>query len=73
VTIARITTPGLAAMGLSVALLWGCLIGEQVLVRQATLERAQALHDIELLRRRQRSEPVSLPRLPLHPGVAARG
>ena len=71
-TIARITTPGLAAMGLSVALLWSCLIGEQVLVRQATLEKAQVLRDIELLRR-HRAAPVSVPRLPPRPGVTAQG
>ena len=59
--IARITGPGLAAIAIAVALLWGCVIGERVMVRRALAERARILRDIQLLQRRQRAEPVSLP------------
>lgn len=60
-TIAKITTPGLTAMGLSVTVLWSCLIGERILVRYAAQEQAQVLRDMNLLRQRYRSEPVSTP------------
>ena len=65
-TIAKITVPGLAALGVSVAMLWGCLIAERTLVRRAVLEQARVLHEIELLRQKQRAEPVAdpLPRIP---------
>ena len=66
-TIARITAPGLAAMGVSVALLWSCLIGERVLLRNAAGQQARVLHEINLLRQKQRSEPVSAPG-PQRPG-----
>ena len=71
--IAKITGQGLAAIGLSVALLWGCVLGESVMVRRALTERAHVLRDIELLQRRQRSEPVSLPshRIPQRVRVTA--
>jgi hypothetical protein len=58
--IAKITGQGLAAIGLSVALLWGCVLGERAMVRRALTERAQVLRDLERLQHR-RSEPVSLP------------
>jgi len=66
VTIAKITVPGLTAMGVSVLLLWGCLIGERVLARNAAVAQAQILREINLLRQKQRSEPAStpIPRLP---------
>ena len=65
-TIARITTPGLAAMGVSVTLLWSCLIGERVLMRNAAHEQTRLLHEMNLLRQKQRSEPASAP-LPVRP------
>jgi hypothetical protein len=58
--IAKITGQGLAAIGVSVALLWGCVLGEGAMVRRALTERAQVLREMERLQRR-RSEPVSLP------------
>lgn len=59
----KITGPGLAAIAVSVALLWGSVIGERLMVRRAVTERAQVLREIERLQRRQRSEPASLPSL----------
>ena len=61
VTVAKITTPGLAALGVSVALLWSCFIGEQVLLRNAAHEQTRVLYEIKLLRERQRSQPASMP------------
>jgi hypothetical protein len=58
--VAGITRQGLAALGLSVAALWGFLISEHVIMRQASIERAQALRTIESLRDRH-SQPVSTP------------
>jgi len=77
-TIAKITRSGLAGMTVSVALLWGCLIGERYVVRRAGIERARALYNMERLRRGRLPgrfpEPVSAPgpRLP-HPITTALG
>jgi hypothetical protein len=72
--IARITGQGLFAIALSVALLWGCLIGERVTLRRAFAERALVLRDLERMQRRQGSRPVSgpRPRIP-HPGRVTAG
>lgn len=73
-TIARITVPGLTAMAASVALLWGCLIGERLMLQRAVTERDQVLREMRVLRERQRSEPAAdpVPRLP-HRTHTARG
>ena len=67
-----ITRQGLAGMAISVALLWGCFLGERMIVRHASLEQARALRSMQSLRDR-RSQPVSTPILriprPLHPTV----
>lgn len=72
VTIARITTPGLTAMAASVALLWGCLIGERVILQRAVTERNQVLREMRVLRERQRAEPTTdpVPLLPHHSRTA---
>jgi hypothetical protein len=72
--IVRITGQGLSAIALSVALLWGCLIGERVIAGRAISERAKVLRDISRMRRRQRTLPVSapVPFLP-HPSRVAAG
>jgi hypothetical protein len=69
VTVAKITTPGLTALGVAVATLWSCFIGEQVLLRNAAREQTRVLYEIRLLRERQRSQPASLP-IPQHPWPA---
>lgn len=61
--IAKVTGPGLAAIGLSVALLWGCVIGQRVMVQRAFVERARVMRDVEMLQRHRRPEPVSIPSL----------
>ena len=64
--IAKITGQGLAAIAVSVALLWSCLIGERVMVRRASAERTLVMRDLQRmqrthLKRNHRSEPVSSP------------
>ena len=59
--IAKITGPGLAAIAVSVALLWGCVIGQRVMVHRAYTERARVLRDVERLQRLLRPQPVSIP------------
>jgi len=61
-------------MGASVALLWGCLIGERVMLQRAVTERNQVLREMRLLRDRQRSEPTAdpVPQIP-HRTRTARG
>lgn len=66
--IAKITRQGLAVIATLVVLLWGCVIGEQVLIRKANQEAYQTLRDLQLLRMRLKPQPVSAPapRIP-HP------
>lgn len=58
---AKITGPGLAAITVCVMALWGCLIGERVILRRAHSEQMRAVHDLEQLRRQDRARPVSEP------------
>jgi hypothetical protein len=58
---ARITGQGLFAMAVSVALLWGCLVSEHLMRQRALAEQTRVLRDIEMLRQRYRSLPVSSP------------
>jgi hypothetical protein len=62
---AKITGPGLAALALSVAALWGCVISERVIVRQAERDRAIVLRDLGRLQRRV-PRPVSAPSPDFH-------
>jgi hypothetical protein len=59
--IAKITGPGLAAIGISVAMLWGCVISEGMMVDRAFTERARVMHDVQLLQRGRSPEQVSSP------------
>ena len=54
-------------MAASVILLWSCLIGERIMVRNAIREETQVLREMRLLRQRQRSMPADAP-VPLRPG-----
>ena len=65
--VAQITRPGLAAIALSVALLWGCVFGEHVMNRRALRERAQVMRQV--VRSRQRTEPVVAPSPLVRPRV----
>jgi len=59
--IVKITGPGLSAIGLSVALLWGCLISERVITRDAIRERTRVVRELEQMRLERRATPVSVP------------
>jgi hypothetical protein len=59
--IAKITGQGLAAIAGSVALLWVCIIGEQVQRRDAIQERERVVREVRRLQRRMRSVPASAP------------
>jgi hypothetical protein len=59
--IAKITGQGLAAIAGSVALLWICVIGEQIERRDAVHERERVVREVKLLQHRMRSVPVSAP------------
>lgn len=58
--IAKITGQGLAGIALSVGLLWGCVVVEQVKHRDAVSERARVVREVRQMRL-QRSEPVAAP------------
>jgi hypothetical protein len=59
--IAKITGQGLAAIALSVALLWACFIGERLLVRHTLDQRAQLMRELHQMQRDHRAQPVSAP------------
>ena len=59
--VAKITGQGLSAIALSVALLWGCLIDERVLVRRASEQRIQIIRQIEQLQRNLHPRPSTSP------------
>jgi hypothetical protein len=59
--IAKITGPGLAAIGCSVALLWGCVVGEQWERQNAVRERVRVLREVRRLQGPARPVPVSDP------------
>jgi hypothetical protein len=71
--IAKITGQGLAAIAGSVALLWVCIIGEQVQRRDAFQERERVVREVRLMQRRTHSVPASDPSPFYHhrPHVAA--
>jgi hypothetical protein len=59
--IVRITGQGLAAIALSVAVLWACFIGERLMVRDAVAQRANLMRELQQMQREHRTEPVSAP------------
>lgn len=69
--IAKITEQGLAAIALSVALLWGSIIGGRIMVHRAASERMMVMRDLQRMQRTRRSEPVSTPVHLPHPARVA--
>ena len=59
--IVKITAPGLSAIGLAVALLWGCLISERVITWDAVRERTRVVRELEQMRLERQATPVSVP------------
>ena len=59
--IMKITGAGLASIAILVAMLWGCILGEHLIVQRANRELASAMSEIRTLQKR-RVVPVSTPR-----------
>jgi hypothetical protein len=59
--IAKITTSGLSSIALLVVLLWGCIVGEHMIVRRANHEYTRALNEIRALKMKKRNEPAATP------------
>lgn len=59
--VVKITGQGIAAIALSVALLWACWISTRITMERSLVERARVLRELERLQRKQRPEPVSVP------------
>jgi hypothetical protein len=57
----KISGHGLAAIALSVSLLWACWIATQVTIHRATVTRARVLRDIHRMQQRRQPAPASLP------------
>ena len=59
--LAKITGVGLGSIALSVTILWGCILGEHLIVQCANREFSQAMTQIRLMQSKKRAEPASLP------------
>jgi hypothetical protein len=60
--IAKITGQGLAAIALSVLLLWSCFVGAHLTVKRAVAQQAQVMRELHQLQRDRQAQPVSAPR-----------
>jgi hypothetical protein len=58
---AKITGAGLTCIALSVSLLWGCIVGEHLIVQRANRDFTQAMTQIRQLQSKRRAEPASVP------------
>lgn len=59
--IAKITGQGLAAIALSVALLWACFVGERLILNRTYAKRAQVIRELRQMQNLHRTQPVSTP------------
>jgi hypothetical protein len=60
--IAKISGTGLVAIALSVAALWGCIVGERITARSAFQERARVIRELRSLQEKARDpQPASAP------------
>jgi hypothetical protein len=73
--VARITGQGLLMIALSVAALWGCIVGERITVRKAHQEQVLVFRDLYRLRESVRGpQPAALPApRPSRPGRVIAG
>ena len=51
----------LSELGTLCYLLWGCFIGERLMVRDAHAQRAHLMRELQQMQRERRTEPVSAP------------
>ena len=59
--IAKITGQGLAAIALSVALLWACFVAERLISERSLTRRAQVMRELRQMQLQRRAEPASTP------------
>jgi len=59
--IAKITGQGLAAIALSVALLWACFVGERLILNRTYAKRAQVMRELRQMQNLHRTQPASTP------------
>jgi hypothetical protein len=59
--IAKITGQGLAAIALSVALLWACFVGERLILNRTYAQRAQVIRELRQMQHVHRTQPASTP------------
>ena len=71
--LAKITRPGLVAIAVLVAILWGCIITERYLLRDSKMETYRALRNIRYLKFKRRVEPASQPVHPSAPPASLAG
>ncbi len=62
--VVKITGQGIAAIGLSVGLLWACWIATAVTMERSLNERARVFQQLERMQHKRQPEPVFLPRRP---------
>jgi hypothetical protein len=61
----KITVPGLSAIACAVVLLWACLLGERISMRQALGQRANVIRAMEQSRK-PHAPPASMPEVGSH-------
>lgn len=66
----KLTGQGLSAIAVSVGLLWGCIVGERVIIRHANLQADRTRQELRQLKVRRYSQPVATPALKLPRPVA---
>jgi hypothetical protein len=64
--IVKITGEGLAAIALSVGLLWSCFVGERLILNRSYACRSQVMRDLRQMQLQRRTQPVSTP-MPVRP------
>jgi hypothetical protein len=72
--IAKLTGQGLTAIAISVGLLWGCILGERIILQNANLEADRTLMELRQLKMRRHTQPVAAPSLKIpRPAVSVVG
>ena len=59
--LAKITRQGLISIAILVAILWGCVLTERRISRNAKMETYRALRDMRYLKFKRRVEPAAQP------------
>lgn len=59
---AKITGAGLSSIALLVTVLWGCIVGEQLILQNANRDFSQAMTQIRELQSKRGVEPAATPK-----------